>query len=109
MNEQNAPATKADIAALDQKITVLDQKITEALDENIAMVRAEIHHISDDLKEQMRDNQTELLRAFYGHMQTQDTRLNSSEEELAALKKRLGILESRMKDVEFRLNMPPAA
>jgi len=50
MDNGHEPATKADLTELR---TELEQ------------LRAESHHAYDDLKETMRDVQTELLKAFY--------------------------------------------
>ena len=48
MDDQNAPATKADVAQL----------------------RAEMNHQYDDLKETMRDSETKLLQAFYSYAES---------------------------------------
>jgi len=53
MENGNTPATKQDIAALKQEVT-----------QEFAMVRSEAQHMYDDLKETMRDIQTEMLKAF---------------------------------------------
>ena len=95
MDDPNAHATKADLAELEAR---LEARIVE--------VEA---RIVDRLTETIRDTQTELLKAFYNYAQTSDERIASTEAETASVKKRLAILESRIKEVEKRLNMPPAA
>lgn len=55
MENGNEPATKADLKALDEKI-----------DQKIEMLRGEVNHDYNDLKETIRDAQTEVLKAFYG-------------------------------------------
>ena len=57
--------------------------------------------------EAFRDGQTELLKAFDHYAQTNDERAASTEAESASLKKRLAIAESRITDIERRLNWPP--
>lgn len=52
MDEQSQPATKADIAEIDQKIELL---------------RSEMNHQYRDVVERIADSQTELLKAFYGY------------------------------------------
>ena len=90
-DDRNAPATKADLAKLK------------------ADFKADLAELEDRLTEVMRDVQTEMLRAFYGFMETVQTRFKAQDDAEAGLKKRLGILEERLLEVEKRLNMPPAA
>ena len=71
------------------------------------MVRSEMQHSFDHLTETMRDGQTELLKAFYGYTQSNNERVQAAESEAASLKKRLGIVEARITDVERRLMTPP--
>jgi len=85
MENDNQPATKADIAQL----------------------RAETQHQYDDLKETLRDVQTEILKAFYGYTQTTDAKLKEGETADAGLRQRLTAVEGRILDLEKRLNMPP--
>jgi uncharacterized protein involved in exopolysaccharide biosynthesis len=80
----NAPATKADLAELETRIT-------------------------ENLTEVIRDSQTEILKAFYGFVETVQTRFKAQDDTEAGLKKRLTVLEERVLEVEKRLNMPPAA
>ena len=49
MDNGHEPATKADVAAVNERIDIL---------------RSEFQHFFDELKETMRDSQTELLKAF---------------------------------------------
>jgi predicted phage gp36 major capsid-like protein len=91
MDDANAPATKGDL-----------QNAVEQL-------RNEMQHQFDELKETMRDSQTEILKAFYGYTQTTDAKLKETEQSDIALRQRLTAVESRILEVEKRLNMPPAA
>jgi peptidoglycan hydrolase CwlO-like protein len=84
-SDRNAPATKGDVQDL----------------------RAEVKAMEDRLVEAFRDGQTELLKAFYNYAQSNDERVASTEAESASLKKRLAIAESRITDIERRLNWPP--
>jgi hypothetical protein len=49
------------------------------LKENVAMLRSELQHGFDDLKETLRDTQTELLKAFYSFTTTNQQRLTQVE------------------------------
>jgi len=91
MDDLNAPATKGDL-----------QGVVEQL-------RSEMNHQYDDLKETIRDSETRLLQAFYGYTQTTDAKLKEGEQSDIALRQRLTAVESRILEVEKRLNMPPAA
>ena len=51
-DDRNDPATKADITTVNERID---------------MLRSEFQHSFDELKETMRDAQTELLKAFYNY------------------------------------------
>jgi hypothetical protein len=63
----------------------------------------------DRLKEVIWDAQNELLKSFYGFMQTVQARFKEQDDADAALRRRIGILEERILEIEKRLNMPPAA
>jgi hypothetical protein len=76
MENGHEPATKADVKALDEKIE---------------MLRNEVHHGYDDLKEVLRDKETKLLQAFYAFAQSNQERLTQQERDAAALKDRMAI------------------
>jgi hypothetical protein len=85
LEDQNAPATKGDIAQL----------------------RAEIGHQYNDLVERIADSQPALLKAFYGYAEGNNKRVAELEGNEAAVRSRLGTLETRLLEVEKRRNMPP--
>jgi hypothetical protein len=62
MDDLNAPATKGDLELLRGDVQQLRSE-SERL-------RGEMSHQFDDLKETVRDIQTEILKAFYGYTQT---------------------------------------
>jgi hypothetical protein len=84
MENNNQPATKQDVEQL----------------------RSEFQHGFDELKETMRDGQTELLRAFYGFAESTQVRFKASDESEANMKKRLGIIEERITELERRVITP---
>jgi hypothetical protein len=65
--------------------------------------------LKDDLVETFRDGQTEILTAFYGFTETIQNRFKENDQTEASLKRRLTTLESRLLEIEKRLNLPPAA
>ena len=91
MDNGNGPATKADVAEVKQ---------------DLAMLRTEVHHQYDDLKETLRDGETKLLKAFYTFAESNQARVASIETESEAVKKRVGILEERLLQLERKVNFP---
>jgi hypothetical protein len=96
MDNGNEPATKADLQALEGR-----------LNERHQMLRSEMQHAFDELKETMRDSQTELLKAFYNYAHSADAKLKEGEVADFLIRGRLTAMESRQTDLEKRLNMPP--
>ncbi len=88
MDNGHEPATKADLAHVAEQF------------------RSEFHHGFDELKETMRNGQTELLRAFYSFAQSADAKLKESEIADMLLRQRLTAVEMRLLEVEKRLNLP---
>jgi len=104
--DRNAPATKGDVLDLREELTQeFKQGLTGLSDE----LRQEISGLRDELVEAIHDGQTELLRAFYGFTQTVQARFAEQDQTEAALKRRIGTLESRILEIEKRLNIPPSA
>jgi hypothetical protein len=78
MDDRNAPATKGDIADSEERVM-----------------------------ERLRDVETKLLNAFYGYAKSNDKRVLETEGNEGVLRSRVATLETRLTDVEHRLNMPP--
>ena len=108
MDNGNRPATKDDLALLRSELKQDVALLRSELKQDIAILRSETQHMYDDLKESLRDNQTELLKAFYSVQQSTDTRMRMLEGQDAGLVLRMSHLESRMLLVEKRLDLPPA-
>jgi hypothetical protein len=98
MDDSNAPATKADLSTLEER-----------LNERHDMLRSEMQHMHDSLVERIVDSETKLLQAFYTFAQSNQQRLAQVEGNTSAVVARLSMLENRILEVEKRLNMPPAA
>ena len=94
-DDRNAPATKGDLAELETHLT--------------ARSKADLAELETRLIEVIRDAQTETLKAFYGFVETVQTRFKAQDDTEAGLKKRLTVLEERVLEVEKKLLMPPAA
>lgn len=91
MDERNAPATRGDIA------------------DAVEQISAEANHRYNDLVERISDSETKLLGAFYSFAQSNQKRMVELEGNEMALRSRIGTLESRLLEVEKRLNIPPQA
>jgi hypothetical protein len=76
MDSGHEPATKADLEELRADVKHDIDEFRADLKENVAMLRSEFQHGFDDLKETLRDTQTELLKAFYSFTTTNQQRLN---------------------------------
>ena len=109
MEADNTPATKQDIATLRSGMQQDIAMLRSETKQDIAMLRSEMQHMHDELKESMRDNQTELLKAFYGFAQNTDVKMKDAEVSDILLRQRLTAVESRLTEIERRLNLPPAA
>jgi hypothetical protein len=96
MENGHEPATKADL-------TTLGEELRSEMDQ----LRSEFQHGFDDLKETMRDMQTEMLKAFYGFAQSTDAKLKETEIADITLRQRLTAVESRLTEVEKLIHLPP--
>jgi hypothetical protein len=130
-DDRNAPATKGDIEdlrsemkeqigtihsemkAMKEQIGTIHSEMKEQvgtvrseMQESAAMLRSEMQHMHDDFIEQVRDGETRLLDAFYSFAKTDQARHSAHDHETAALKERLAIVESRLTDVERKVNFP---
>jgi hypothetical protein len=117
-DHSHQPATKQDIAEVRAEITRTNDDLRTEIKQLSDLLRAEIretrdqlrsesHHGFDDLKETMRDSQTEMLKAFYGFAQSADARFKDVETADMALRNRLTAVEFRVTEIERRLNLPP--
>ena len=95
MENGNEPATKRDL-----------QNVKDELRQAIQTAN---NGLRDELIEVVRDSETRLLQAFYGFVESNNQRISLVESSTNAVIARLGTLESRITQVEKRLNMPPAA
>lgn len=109
MENGHEAATKADLAALRVDFTADLAAVEARLNERHEILRGELQHSFDDLKETLRDSQTEILKAFYTFAESNNKRLTAVEGNEAAMRSRLATIEDRLLEVEKRLNMPPAA
>lgn len=100
MDQDDAPATKRDLAQL-------EERLNERFDSRLQRMQAE-------LQEQMRDMQTELLKAFPPwqeniQMQFQKLKTNT-QNDVQEIQQRMDILERRLYQIERKLLLePPAA
>ena len=107
MDNGHEPATRQDIATLRSEMHEQSTALRTEMHEQSAMLRSEMQHMYDDLKEAIRDVQTEMLKAFYNYAQTNELRQRDVEAASHSTKDRLAVLESRVTEIERRLNMPP--
>jgi polyhydroxyalkanoate synthesis regulator phasin len=103
---ENAPATKKDVAVVAKDVA--------AVKKDLAALETRLDVRMDSLSEQMRDMQTELLKAFLPwqdqvRMQFRELEVNTGNS-VSTVKERMNILERRLLEIEKRLLLnPPAA
>jgi hypothetical protein len=110
---ENAPATKKDVAAVAKDVVAVAKDVA-AVKKDLAALDTRLDVRMDGLSEQMRDMQTELLKAFLPwqeqvRMQFRELEVNTGNS-VSTVKERMNILERRLWEIEKRLLMnPPAA
>ena len=83
-NDRSLPATRGDVEDLKEEL------------------KGDI----DGLKGMIRESQTEVLRAFYSFSKSLEARLRMQDATNNGVGERLNALESRMTEVERKLNLP---
>ena len=73
-------------------------------DRNAPATKGDIQDMKDELIETVRGIETKLLDAFYGYTKSNDRRITEAEGNEAVLRGRMAALESRITDIEERLN-----
>jgi hypothetical protein len=116
----NEPATKSDLLALKSDVLALksDLLVLESrFDAKLSALESRFDGKLDTLEQRMldrmggliHDSETRLLQAFYSFAETNNKRLAQFEATDVLLLTRVTTLESRVLEVEKRLNIPPAA
>ena len=100
MENGDRPATKQDITEFRNELRTEIRQTGEQL-------RSEFQHGFDDVKETMRDMQTELLKACYGFAHRIDAGVKESEIADIMLRQRLTAVEFRVTEIEKRINLQP--
>ena len=98
MEPSSQPVTKADLNAV---VEALEQRFQGRLD-------TVEQRITDRITETVRESETRLLQAFYFFAESNDRRHVQGEAATAVVVTRLATLESRVLNLEKRLNIPPA-
>ena len=90
-------ATKQDLIA-----------VRDELKADISTAREEMKAMEERLREYVQDMETKLLRAFYAFAESNQKHLADLERSDLGMRERLTALETRMTEVEKRLNVPPS-
>jgi hypothetical protein len=103
------PATKADLLALearmDGKLLALESRMESRFNGKLDTLE---QRLLDRMGSMIHDSETRLLQAFYSFAETNNKRLTQFEATDVLLLTRVTTLESRVLEVEKRLNIPPA-
>src|ERR1039457_4165473 len=79
MDDQNASATKGDLATFK--------------DEIVEATKGDLATLKDEIVDVIRDSETKLLNAFYGYAKSNDKRVLETEANEAVLRSRVATLE----------------
>jgi hypothetical protein len=111
MDDRAAPATKGDLADTEERIVGLiantEERVAGLLAGTEERTVGLIAGTEERTVELLRDVETKLLNAFYGYAKSNDKRVLEAEGNEAVLRSRLATLETRVTEIEGRLNMPP--
>ena len=124
MNDE-APATKRDLAELEtrlsERIAELDNRLSERiteLDNRLSQRITDLDHrlseriagVETRLSERIAGVETNILKAIFNLVESFDKRTTAVEKGQSMLVERLSIIETRLLEVEKRLHLrPPAA
>jgi uncharacterized protein YceH (UPF0502 family) len=110
MDDLNSPATKGDLAQMKVELKADFRAEMKDLESRLEGKQDALEQrLVDRISESARDMETRILQAFYSFAESNQTRLTATEREAAAMKDRLASVESRITELEKRLNFPPAA
>jgi hypothetical protein len=135
MSNSKEPATKADLAAAEERITGLvretenrmvgliqesetrvvgliqesETRVVGLIQESETRVVGLIQESETRVVEFVRETETHLLSAFYDFAESNQRRMTEVERSHTGLIDRVGLLERRITELEKRLNMPPAS
>lgn len=115
-DDENAPATKKDLTQVEARILseIRGAVLPEFRDTILSGVQSEIAGLREAVTEQIRDSQTEILKAFLPWQESVQTQFRKLEADMGnnvtSIQQRMNILERRLWEIEKRLLMnPPAA
>jgi len=91
--------------SLEQRVDGLDRRLNEGLHEIEVKLTKRMDDFAASLEEQIRDSQTEVLKAM---LTTQEANLLRFKD-FETLRERMAVLERRLLEIEVRLRIPPAA
>jgi hypothetical protein len=97
--DRNAPATKGGVQDI----------VQEAVQDLEVRIDARFHQFEHRMEQLVHDSETRIFQAFYGYAEATNKRFNQVDGNVAIFLNRLGTVESRLLEVEKRLNIPPSA
>jgi len=103
--EQRIDGLEQRVDGLEQRVDGLERRLTEGLHEIEVKLTKRMDDFAASLEEQIRDSQTEVLKAM---LTTQEANLLRFKD-FETLRERMAVLERRLLEIEVRLRIPPAA
>ena len=95
MDNGHEPATRADLAALEQR-----------LGSEMKSLVSDMKTMEERLVEAFRDSQTEVRKAFYSYAESADLKMRDGAASDSNLRERLSVVERRLTDLERKVNFP---
>jgi len=93
MKNGSEPATKADLK--------------EGINSLRVELKGDMTALREELLQAIHDVETNLLRAFYSYTEATQKHFSDLDKSDSSLRDRMGALETRLLEVEKRLNFPP--
>lgn len=103
--DQRFDAVDQRFDAVDQRFDRLEHRLKEEFHETEVKLTKRMDDFAASLEEEIRDSQTEVLKAM---VTTQEANL-ARFKDFETLRERMAILERRLLEIEVRLRIPPAA
>ena len=113
MNNAHEPATRQDLADFRNELVEAIQESRTITKNDIGAVRNDIKNdlrtVRDEVIQAIAGAETRVLKAFYTFAEANQKRVAGIESGEMAMRSRIGSIETRLLEVEKRLNMPPQA
>jgi len=103
----NEPATKADLQAVEQRLDQKLQDLEQKLEDFKVEVNTRFQEFEHRMEQQLSEMEGRILTSIYRLAESSQQRITQGEVNQASVNARLATFETRLTEIEKRLNMPP--